>query len=86
MLISQRPQVTEEFIDSSRSRFVFEPLEPGFGYTIGNSMRQYPAVFIPGAAVTSIKIDGVLHEFTTINGVKEDVWNHLECQELGTVL
>lgn len=73
MLISQRPQVTEEFIDSSRSRFVFEPLEPGFGYTIGNSMRRTLLSSIPGAAVTSIKIDGVLHEFTTINGVKEDV-------------
>ena len=73
MLISQRPQVTEEFIDSSRSRFVFEPLEPGFGYTIGNSMRRTLLSSIPGAAVTSIKIEGVLHEFTTVNGVKEDV-------------
>src|SRR5690625_61588 len=73
MLISQRPQVTEEFIDSSRSRFVFEPLEPGFGYTIGNSMRRTLLSSIPGAAVTSIRIEGVLHEFTTIPGVKEDV-------------
>lgn len=73
MLISQRPQLTEEFIDSSRSKFIIEPLEPGFGYTLGNSLRRTLLSSIPGAAVTSIKIDGVLHEFTTINGVKEDV-------------
>ncbi|APT86148.1 MULTISPECIES: DNA-directed RNA polymerase subunit alpha [Corynebacterium] len=73
MLISQRPQLTEEFIDSSRSKFVIEPLEPGFGYTLGNSLRRTLLSSIPGAAVTSIKIDGVLHEFTTISGVKEDV-------------
>ncbi|MDY3127160.1 MAG: DNA-directed RNA polymerase subunit alpha, partial [Corynebacterium sp.] len=73
MLITHRPTVTEEFIDSSRSKFVIEPLEPGFGYTLGNSLRRTLLSSIPGAAVTSIKIDGVLHEFTTINGVKEDV-------------
>ena len=73
MLISQRPQLTEEFIEPSRSKFVIEPLEPGFGYTLGNSLRRTLLSSIPGAAVTSIKIDGVLHEFTTINGVKEDV-------------
>lgn len=73
MLISQRPTLTEEYIDSSRSRFIIEPLEPGFGYTLGNSLRRTLLSSIPGAAVTSIKIDGVLHEFTTINGVKEDV-------------
>ena len=73
MLISQRPTLTEEFIDDSRSKFVIEPLEPGFGYTLGNSLRRTLLSSIPGAAVTSVKIDGVLHEFTTINGVKEDV-------------
>ncbi len=73
MLISQRPTLTEEFIDSSRSRFVIEPLEPGFGYTLGNSLRRTLLSSIPGAAVTSVKIEGVLHEFTTINGIKEDV-------------
>lgn len=73
MLISQRPTLTEECVDSARSRFVIEPLEPGFGYTLGNSLRRTLLSSIPGAAVTSIKIDGVLHEFTTINGVKEDV-------------
>ncbi|WP_018297744.1 DNA-directed RNA polymerase subunit alpha [Corynebacterium lubricantis] len=73
MLISQRPQLTEEYIDTNRSKFVLEPLEPGFGYTLGNSLRRVLLSSIPGAAVTSIKIDGVLHEFTTINGVKENV-------------
>ena len=73
MLISQRPTLTEDFIDSSRSRFVIEPLEPGFGYTLGNSLRRTLLSSIPGAAVTSIRVDGVLHEFTTIPGVKEDV-------------
>lgn len=73
MLISQRPALTEEYIDSSRSRFTIEPLEPGFGYTLGNSLRRTLLSSIPGAAVTSIRIDGVLHEFTTITGVKEDV-------------
>ena len=73
MLISQRPTLTEESISETRSQFTIEPLEPGFGYTLGNSLRRTLLSSIPGAAVTSIKIDGVLHEFTTIPGVKEDV-------------
>jgi DNA-directed RNA polymerase subunit alpha len=73
VLITQRPILTEEPISEFRSRFVLEPLEPGFGYTLGNSMRRTLLSSIPGAAVTSIRIDGVLHEFTTIPGVKEDV-------------
>lgn len=73
MLISQRPVLTEEYIGPSRSRFIIEPLEPGFGYTLGNSLRRTLLSSIPGAAVTSVKIDGALHEFTTINGVAEDV-------------
>lgn len=73
MLIAQRPTLTEEVISESRSRFAIEPLEPGFGYTLGNSMRRTLLSSIPGAAVTSIRIDGVLHEFTTVPGVKEDV-------------
>jgi len=72
MLISQRPTLTEEVVDEHRSRFVIEPLEPGFGYTLGNSIRRTLLSSIPGAAVTSIKIDGVLHEFSTVAGVKED--------------
>lgn len=73
VLISQRPSLSEEPISETRSRFTFEPLEPGFGYTLGNSLRRALLSSIPGAAVTSLRIDGVLHEFTTIPGVKEDV-------------
>ncbi|MEZ7822421.1 MAG: DNA-directed RNA polymerase subunit alpha [Candidatus Nanopelagicales bacterium] len=73
MLISQRPILTEEPISEFRSRFVLEPLEPGFGYTLGNSLRRTLLSSIPGASVTSIRIDGVLHEFSTIDGIKEDV-------------
>src|SRR6266542_2741000 len=73
MLIAQRPSLTEDQVDEFRSRFVIEPLEPGFGYTLGNSLRRTLLSSIPGAAVTSIRIDGVLHEFTTVPGVKEDV-------------
>ena len=74
MLIAQRPTLSEEVVEEGlRSRFVIEPLEPGFGYTLGNSLRRTLLSSIPGAAVTSIKIDGVLHEFSTIDGVKEDV-------------
>ena len=53
-------------------KFVVEPLERGYGVTLGNSLRRVLLSSIPGAAVTSIKIDGVLHEFSTIAGVKED--------------
>ena len=73
MLIAQRPTLTEEVVADNRSRFVIEPLEPGFGYTLGNSLRRTFLSSIPGAAVTSIRIDGVLHEFSTVDGVKEDV-------------
>ena len=73
MLIAQRPQLSEEVVDEFRSRFVIEPLEPGFGYTLGNSLRRTLLSSIPGAAVTSIKVASALHEFSTIEGVKEDV-------------
>jgi DNA-directed RNA polymerase subunit alpha len=73
MLIAQRPSLSEEVLSDFRSRFVIEPLEPGFGYTLGNSLRRTLLSSIPGAAVTSIKIDGNLHEFSTIEGVVEDV-------------
>ena len=73
MLIAQRPVLTEEVVADNRSRFVIEPLEPGFGYTLGNSLRRTLLSSIPGASLTSIRIDGVLHEFSTIPGVKEDV-------------
>src|SRR6201990_1377338 len=73
MLIAQRPSLGEEQIGDYRSKVTTEPLEPGFGYTIGNSIRRTLLSSIPGAAVTSIRIEGVLHEFTTVPGVKEDV-------------
>ncbi|WP_462185705.1 DNA-directed RNA polymerase subunit alpha, partial [Frankia sp. CcWB2] len=73
MLIAQRPTLIEDPISEFRSRFVIEPLEPGFGYTLGNSLRRTLLSSIPGASVTSIRIDGVLHEFSTVPGVKEDV-------------
>ncbi len=73
MLIAQRPTLVEDLASPNRARFVLEPLEPGFGYTLGNSLRRTLLSSIPGAAVTSVRIDGVLHEFSTINGVKEDV-------------
>ena len=73
MLIAQRPTLAEEQVDEFRSRFTIEPLEPGFGYTIGNSLRRTLLSSIPGAAVTSIRVEGVLHEFSTVPGVKEDL-------------
>ncbi|MBA2418049.1 MAG: DNA-directed RNA polymerase subunit alpha [Nocardioidaceae bacterium] len=73
MLIAQRPSLSEDVVDDYRSRFMIEPLEPGFGYTLGNSLRRTLLSSIPGASVTSIKIDGVLHEFSTVPGVTEDV-------------
>jgi DNA-directed RNA polymerase subunit alpha len=73
MLIAQRPSLTEEVVDEFRSRFVIEPLEPGFGYTLGNSLRRTLLSSIPGAAVTQVRFDDALHEFTTLPGVKEDV-------------
>jgi len=73
LLIVQRPQISQEEISGVRSKFTIEPLEPGFGYTLGNSLRRTLLSSIPGAAITQIKIDGVLHEFTSIEGVTEDV-------------
>ncbi|HHT13571.1 MAG TPA: DNA-directed RNA polymerase subunit alpha [Propionibacterium sp.] len=73
MLIAQRPVLTEEVVSDHRSRFVIEPLEPGFGYTLGNSLRRTLLSSIPGASVTSIKIEGNQHEFSTLEGVVEDV-------------
>ena len=73
MLIAQRPVLSEEVVNENRSRFIIEPLEPGFGYTLGNSLRRTLLSSIPGAAVTSIRVAGALHEFTTLEGVKEDL-------------
>lgn len=73
MLIAQRPTLHEEVLGPNHSRFVLDPLEPGFGYTLGNSLRRTLLSSIPGAAVTNIRVQGVSHEFSTIPGVKEDV-------------
>jgi DNA-directed RNA polymerase subunit alpha len=68
-----RPQIQEEQVVPTRARFVIEPLEPGFGYTVGNSLRRTLLSSIPGAAISSVRIEGVLHEFSTIPKVTEDV-------------
>ena len=73
MFIVARPQIQEESLTPTRSKFVIEPLEPGFGYTVGNSLRRTLLSSIPGAAISSIRIEGVLHEFSTIPKVTEDV-------------
>src|ERR1700747_2100984 len=73
MLIAQRPSLAEEQLGDYRSKFTVERLEPCCGYMIATSLRGTLLSSIPGAAVTSIRIEGVLHEFTTVPGVKEDV-------------
>jgi DNA-directed RNA polymerase subunit alpha len=73
MFVVARPQIQEETVNQTRSKFVIEPLEPGFGYTIGNSLRRTLLSSIPGAAISSVRIEGVLHEFSTIPKVTEDV-------------
>lgn len=69
-LVTPRIEILED--GATYGKFVAEPLEQGFGYTIGNALRRVLLSSIPGAAITSLKIDGVLHEFSTIPGVKED--------------
>ena len=74
MLVIQRPAVEaigEE--EGNRQRFAISPLEPGFGYTIGNSLRRALLSSIPGAAITTVRFDDALHEFDTLVGVTEDV-------------
>src|SRR5213593_1934233 len=73
VFIVARPQIAEEVISPTRSKFTVEPLEPGFGYTVGNALRRTLLSSIPGAAISSVRIDGVLHEFSTIPKVTEDV-------------
>ena len=73
MLIVTRPQIQENAVSETRSKFSIEPLEPGFGYTIGNALRRTLLSSIPGAAISSVRIEGVLHEFATIAKVTEDV-------------
>jgi DNA-directed RNA polymerase subunit alpha len=73
MLDFQIPRITSESVDDNRGSFVIEPLDRGFGYTFGNSLRRVLLSSLAGAAVTSVRIEGVAHEFSTISGVKEDV-------------
>jgi DNA-directed RNA polymerase subunit alpha len=69
----QIPRIIHEEIEEERGMFVIEPLDRGFGYTFGNSLRRVLLSSLEGAAVTSVKIEGVAHEFTTLPGVREDV-------------
>jgi DNA-directed RNA polymerase subunit alpha len=73
MLDFQVPRISTEAVDDNRGSFTIEPLDRGFGYTFGNSLRRVLLSSLSGAAVTSVRIEGVAHEFSTIRGVKEDV-------------
>ena len=75
MIEIEKPKIETEILseDGTHGKFVVEPLERGYGTTLGNCMRRILLSSLPGAAVTSVKIDGILHEFSTIPGVKEDV-------------
>ncbi len=73
MLDFQIPRITSESVEQNRGTFTIEPLDRGFGYTFGNSLRRVLLSSLAGAAVTSVRIEGVAHEFSTIPGVKEDV-------------
>src|SRR6266513_4465182 len=69
----QVPRISADKVDDNKGAFTVEPLDRGFGYTFGNSLRRVLLSSLGGAAVTSARIEGVAHEFSTINGVKEDV-------------
>src|ERR671933_1463047 len=69
----QVPRIVHEEVDENQGVFVIEPLDRGFGYTFGNSLRRVLLSSLEGAAVTSVKIEGIAHEFTTLPGVREDV-------------
>jgi DNA-directed RNA polymerase subunit alpha len=73
MIEFQTPQISAENVQENRGTFTIEPLDRGFGYTFGNSLRRVLLSSLAGAAVTSVRIEGVAHEFSTINGVTEDV-------------
>ncbi len=73
MLDFQVPRISAESVDDNKGSFTIEPLDRGFGYTFGNSLRRVLLSSLSGAAVTSVRIEGVAHEFSTIRGVKEDV-------------
>lgn len=72
MIEIERPRIVSEVLEPTYGRFVVEPLERGYGTTLGNSLRRILLSSLPGAAPTAVRIDGVLHEFSTIPGVVED--------------
>jgi DNA-directed RNA polymerase subunit alpha len=72
VLEMQKPHIVVDKLEDSYGRFIIEPLERGLGHTLGNSMRRILLSSIPGAAITSIRIEGVVHEFETMEGIKED--------------
>ena len=73
MIEFEKPRITKIDEDRDYGKFVIEPLERGYGTTLGNSLRRILLSSLPGAAITNLQIDGVLHEFSTIKGVREDV-------------
>ena len=74
MMEIEKPRITlEESADLRQGKFVVEPLERGYGITLGNALRRVLMSALPGAAVIGIRIEGVSHEFSTVKGVKEDV-------------
>ncbi|MBS3994954.1 MAG: DNA-directed RNA polymerase subunit alpha [Alkaliphilus sp.] len=75
MIEIEKPKIEclESNVDNTYGKFIVEPLERGYGITLGNSLRRILLSSLPGVAVTSVKIDGVLHEFSTVPGVKEDI-------------
>src|SRR5437870_8585721 len=73
MLIIQRPEIEAVEAEGNTQSFMISPLEPGFGHTLGNSLRRTLLSSIPGTAVTSVRFDDALHEFDVVPGVKEDV-------------
>jgi DNA-directed RNA polymerase subunit alpha len=69
-----KPRIVEvDLVNLNRAKVVLEPMERGFGFTLGNALRRVLLSSIPGFAITEVKIDGVVHEYSTIDGVQEDV-------------
>ena len=71
IIMPSKPRIVKE--DGNKGVFEIDGLYPGYGHTLGNSLRRIILSSLPGASITSIKIDGVSHEFSTIDGIKEDV-------------
>ena len=69
----QVPRISTEKVDDNKGTFTVEPLDKGFGYTFGNSLRRVLLSSLGGAAITSVRLEGVAHEFSSVPGVKEDV-------------